>query len=274
MRLSQYVNAHGIDPFTRDDFFFVGGKLSVDPTRLILVGGQALEVWGFYFSVKEPKGDNVALTEDTDWLGNAQDAKWLCDLLGKDNTELKIAGQDDFGPQSALAFIGTSDGRVLLMDFLHSIVGAENDEVRRLAVPIEIEGVRLSVLHPILCLKSRFANLHVLPSKRTGNGQLQAQWSVSIVEAFLKKVPVGDGGRLLTRACHQVAEIAELAHGRYCYLEYRLDPCVAVTPEIIQRVGGRFESEDWPRTLARIKTKQERWTAFRLAQAERAKSKA
>lgn len=259
MRLSQYVNERGIDPFTKDDFLFVGSKLAVDPERLILVGGQALEVWGLYFNVAPPTGEHVALTEDTDWLGSEKDASWLCELLGRDNTELQLAGQNDAGPQSALAYIRTQDGRVLMMDFLRAIVGPSNEDVKRLAVPIQVEGVRLSVLHPLLCLESRFANLGVLPSKRRGNGPVQARWAISIAEAFLLKLPTDDGGRNLIRACHQVAEVAEYRHGKFCYLEFELDPCSAVTSEVVRRIGGRFESEDWPRTMARIDEKRARW---------------
>lgn len=66
MRLGAHVNQHGIDAFTREDFLFVGKRISRDPAKLILVGGQALEIWGIIFNVLAPTGDRFPLTADTD----------------------------------------------------------------------------------------------------------------------------------------------------------------------------------------------------------------
>ncbi len=175
MRLSALVNQRGVDAFTFDDFLFVGSKVSLDPSRLFLVGGQALETWGVVFDVLAPTGDRHPLTEDTDWLGSKRDALWLCDLLGKDNTELQLASADENGPSSALAFLKRPDGRILLMDFLRMVIGPSNEEVRRLAVPVQVgsaPAITLHVMHPLLCLASRLHNLKALEAKRKGNGPM------------------------------------------------------------------------------------------------------
>lgn len=268
MRLSAYVNQRGrVDPFTRDDFFFVGSKVSTDPARLVLVGGQAIETWGLFLEVPAPTGDQHPLTEDTDWLGGKRDAQWLCQMLGP-HVDLQIAGADEPGPSSAVAFLQRPDGRIVLMDFLHSIVGPSDAEVRRLAVPIRVGGVTLHVLHPLLCLHSRLANLAVLPHKRNGNGLLQAQWAINIARAFIEKMfDAGTHPRQVIRACHRVADQAAGRHGKFCFLEFNLDPLPAVSPHVITGIGGQFEQQDWPRTTAWISGKRERWQAHRAKQA-------
>ncbi len=184
MRLSAYVNQHGIDAFNFDDFIFVGQQVAKSPEALILVGGQVLETWGLAFNVLAPTGDTNPLTEDADWLGGKRDAIWLCERLGKAHTELVLAGDFDSTPSTAYAYLRRPDGRVLMMDFLRAIVGPSNEEIRKLAVPVQVaDQVTLHVLHPLLCLESRMANLEVLPAKREGNGPMQAQWAVNIARA-------------------------------------------------------------------------------------------
>lgn len=261
MRLSAYVARHGIDAFNREDFLFVSQQVAKAEEPMILVGGQALETWGLFFDVLAPTGDRHPLTEDTDWLGSKRDAQWLCEQLGLHITEIKFAGDTDNTVSTAYAYLQRPDGRVLMMDFLRAIVGPSNDDVRRLAVPVRVDGeVTLHILHPLLCLESRMANLEQLPSKRVGNGPMQAVWAVEIVAAYLHTVVHRGVMRDAIKACHHVAELAEYKSGRYCWLNFEeVDPLSAVTPDLVERIGGRFATDDWPRTLQRIAAKRERW---------------
>lgn len=263
MRLSAHVSRHGIDPFTREDLSLVTSQVAKDPSRLVLVGGQALETWGVFFDVLAPTGDRHPLTEDADWLGNAADANWLCTLLGKETTELQIPKMDDHGPSSALAFLKTADGRVLMMDFLHTVMGLQEVEIRKLAIPVSVDGGVMHVLHPLLCLESRMANLKHLPAKRGGNGPMQAVWALNIVSAYLAHIQAQQmPERQITRAIHRVGELAEFKSGRYCYLNFDLDPLSAVPDEVVAHIGGRFATEDWPRTKERIARKREKWSSI------------
>lgn len=260
MRLSAYVNQHGIDAFTREDFLYVGEKLSHDPARLILVGGQALEVWGVVMDVLAPTGDRFPLTADTDWLGDKRDAQWLCEQLGGD-VEIHLAKDFDSTPSTAYVLLKRPDGRVLMMDFLRTIVGPSNEAVRNLAVPVKTNGITFNVLHPLLCLESRLANIAVIPAKRSGNGVMQAKWAINIASAYLLRISSGGQVRQANKACHRIADIAQSKHSRYCFVNYGLDPMLAVNDEVVSAIGGMFQTEDWPRTKAMIDKKRAKWTA-------------
>lgn len=131
MRLRDLVKQQGIASFTADDFHFVTSKLSEDPGRLILVGGQAIAVWGVLLDVASPLGPQHTLTEDTDWLGGKLDAKWLCERLGPpSDVDLQFAGDFDSTPSSALAYLKRGN-RVLMMDFPANHRGAGEPENRR-----------------------------------------------------------------------------------------------------------------------------------------------
>lgn len=255
--LRQIVKQRGIDAFKFDDFIFVGKQLSQDPARLVLVGGQAIETWGHHFEVLPPTGNHEPLTEDTDFLGGKKDAQWLCNLLGKDSTDLVIAKDFDPSVNSAIAYLERPDGRILMIDFLRCIIGVNEKEIALTAVPISVAGINLHVLHPLLCLKSRLANLERLPSKRNANGKMQAEWAIAIVGAWLRQMAALKADqREMIKACTSVSEIAEFQSGPYCYHEHGLDPLMAVTDDIVAAVGGRFVTEDWRRKLERIEMKR------------------
>ncbi len=259
MKLSALAYKNGIDTFTAADFEFVSAKVSQDPERLILVGGQAIEIWARFLDVPSPIGNGSPLTEDTDWLGGKRDAQWLCERLGpKDDVELNFA--DDFGssPNSAQAYLRRA-GRILMMDFLRSIVGPDTEMIRKLAVEVQVRDAKILVMHPLLCLESRFANLEVIPAKRKGNGPMQAEWTIKITQAFLRRMVAENLDKdELAKACRRIAELAEHTYGKYCLLHFGLDALSAIPEDVVSHIGGRFETEEWPRSKERIKKKQAR----------------
>ena len=270
MKIKEYVDAHGVDAVSVEDFYFVGSKVSNDPSRLILVGGQAIETWGHYFGISAPTGDAQPLTEDIDWYGDKKSAVWLCNQLGRDSTQLTVAEPFDSSPNVAVALHQRPDGRVVLLDFLKTLAGLDPSEVVQRAVPIRVGPVNLHVLHPLLCLRSRLANLALLSSKRNHNGKMQAVWAIKIVAAFLANlVDSGAAQKQIIKASTEIQEMAEFKHGPYCYDEFQLDPLVAMTPELLAKIGGRFASEDWPRRIARIEEQRAKRLAHQLRMQQR-----
>lgn len=226
----------------------------------MLVGGQALEAWGHFFGVVPPTGNHEPLTEDTDFLGNKEDARWLCKLLGKDETELVLAKDFDPSPNTAIAYIRRPDDRILMIDFLRAIIGVSNEDIGKTSVRVEVAGNQLQVLHPLLCLKSRLANLEQLAVKRSGNGVMQAKWSIDIVRAYLLDLLGRNvSQRELIQQFSMVSEISEFGAGPYCYKNFGLDPLTAITSDMVEQIGTRFVTDDWPRRLARIEAKRQKY---------------
>ena len=235
-----------------------------EPKRLILVGGQALETWGVVLNVPAPNGQLNPLTEDADFLGSLEDAKWLVKLLGIDHTELYSPAFDDPTPNTALIYLQRKDNQVLMMDFLRCVTGLQNKEIDQLAAEIEVPTpsgsfIKLRVLHPLHCLVSRMANLESHPKKRQGNGFMQADWAITIVQAYLETLAKNATELQVRKACQKVAEMAEFGPGRYCYTNFAIDPLRAVTPNVLAAGGDGFVTNDWPRTMARIKGRRKKW---------------
>jgi hypothetical protein len=264
-RLSQIVKDAGIQAFTRDDFYLVCNGVAQDPARLVLVGGQAIEVWGVLLDVPAPTGDQNSLTEDTDWLGSAADAQWLANFLQCENAiELTKATLDDNTANTAVLLLQRPDGRILLMDFLHSITGLVNAAINKMAVLLELPNqhgklLSLRVLHPLHCLQSRMANLQIYSKKRAGNGPLQAQWAVDIVRAYLHQTALHNSSDEVAKACRERAETSASDPAQYCYKHYGLKPLQAVTPDVLVAAGDKFVQLEWPHMLKRLEVKQARW---------------
>lgn len=270
--LGQRAMSGQLAPFLPDDFYYVVDKTSRSPDRLVLVGGQALEVWGVVLDVPPPiavasGGQHFhALTVDADWLGQKADAQWLADLLGINQTELYIPAADDPTPSTAVLYL-ERNGRVMLMDFLAGITGITNTELLKYAADVDVDmpngtSVPLRVLDPVHCLLSRMANLKAYSSKRQGNGVLQAQWAQSILRAYLHyMVQNGAPEETMRAQCHRVAELAEFGSkaAEFCFTHYKIDPLQTVDDTVVAAGGAGFTEMDWPRTVERIRRKQAKW---------------
>lgn len=78
--------------------------------------------------------------------------------------KLTKAMLDDNTANTAVLLLQRPDGRILLMDFLHSITGLGNAAINKMAVLLERPSqhgkfLSLRVLHPLHSLQSRMANL-------------------------------------------------------------------------------------------------------------------
>ena len=270
--LGQRAMLGQLTPFLPGDFYYVVDKTSRSPDRLVLVGGQALEVWGVVLDVKPPSavasGEQHfhALTVDADWLGQKADAQWLADLLGSDHTELLIPAVGDPTPSTAVLYL-ERNGRVMLMDFLAYITGIDNTELLKFAAEVDVpmpdnRSVPLRVLDPVHCLLSRMANLKAYASKRAGNGLLQARWALDILSAYLRyMVACGAPEDTMRKQCHRVADVAEYGSkaAEFCFAQYHIDPLQAVDETVVAAGGAGFAEKDWPLTVARIRRKQDKW---------------
>lgn len=270
--LGQRAMSGQLAPFLPDDFYYVVDKTSRSPDRLVLVGGQALEVWGVVLDVPPPiavasGGQHFhALTVDADWLGQKADAQWLADLLGINQTELFIPAADDPTPSTAVLYL-ERNGRVMLMDFLASVTGVNNTDLLKYAADVDVDmpngtSVPLRVLDPVHCLLSRMANLKAYSSKRQGNGVLQAQWAQSILQAYMHyMVKNGAPDETMRAQCHRVAELAEFGSkaAEFCFTHYQIDPLQTVDEVVVAAGGAGFAEMDWPRTVERIRRKQANW---------------
>lgn len=126
--------ATGFDWFCPDDLPIFFKALQKTPTPAILVGGQSLTFWIDRFDITIPPIETPCLTMDADVLATKHDAKIVADEL---HGTLKIATIDDNTPNTTIVTYQTPDGRSLFVDFMDSLIGLTNKEIRETAVELE-----------------------------------------------------------------------------------------------------------------------------------------
>ena len=165
-------------------------------------------------------------------------------------------------PNTAIVTYKTPDGRTLFVDFMGSLIGLTNEEIRKTAVELEHpEYGFIRILHPSLVLKSRIVNLHRLQSKRDTNGIEQARLAVLLAKAFFENyVSLGLAGknpdRYLIDRVMWLGKLALSDAGMFVFVQWKIDVMDAAPTGLI--ANKKFHTEHWPRLDARIRAKRDR----------------
>ena len=242
--------------FCAADFNIVLGAIArhKNPERIVLVGGQSLIGWALHYGIDIPTTEYPALTQDADFLGTRKDAEFLAKEIG---AQIRVATLDDHTPNTAvLAWPSPVTGKILTLDFLLGLIGVATEDIKKMAVTLQFEGQEpVHILHPLLCLVSRFENLLRLKIKRTGNGIAQARVAVEVVKMYvMDRLSSGtpEDEKEAIRAANQIARTARSTAGVFVYFQYGIDVMTAVDPSLFKNFP-LFEKKDWPNSI--------RWTA-------------
>lgn len=109
----------------------------------MLVGGQSLTAWVEYYKIKLPTLEGPYLTIDADFLGTKIEAEVIAKELG---SNAQIPSIDDHTPNAATIDFSGASGKRLHIDILSGVLGLKSDDVRKLAVNLEINN-NSRVLH-------------------------------------------------------------------------------------------------------------------------------
>ncbi|MBT0671488.1 hypothetical protein HT136_24255 [Novosphingobium profundi] len=207
---------------------------------VVLVGGQAIVVWTSYYnhaSEFQPPADPVT-TKDVDFYGSSRQALAIARLV---NGTVRIPQTDDATPSSAVIDLGTTSDEDERIDFLDHVQGAGDKAVSAAAIPLNFEMhgpdgpcmIRVRVMHPFHCLKSKLSNKSVLGrNTATANAQLEA--TSTILREFIDDMisqgqDEGEGAKICTKiATDTVKELGSFLErdivGRDAHLNMQHDP--------------------------------------------------
>ncbi len=235
--------------------------LRVCGPRALLVGGQALAAWAVHYGIR-PVGDlSRSVTMDADFIGTSDTAQALQRSLGPP-WKLRKATFDDAGEQVAKVYATVPEEGIKQVDFLSGIIGLDTKGVRKRASIIALaDGVTVQLLHPLDVLESRLRNLDALPSKRNAVGVAQARLAVSVVRAFIEShLDSGGDPRTVRQAVKRVEKLALDTRLSHVAFTFEIDVLVAIP---VKRIAyPRFHEQQWPRVLARLERKREKFVAL------------
>lgn len=235
--------------------------LSIDEVRTILsicspagllVGGQALAFWADHLGVDRPRLLAPYVTADADFIGDASLARDLGKRLG---WKTWIPTLDDATPQTGKVTHREKDG-VKEVDFLSGVAGLSTKDIARRAAVIKVPGIgTLRVIHPVDVLDSRIQNLHLLPEKRNEMGIAQAELSIDVARAWVRREIEEDGERAGLKLLERIVDIAAEIAGLHVAVLYGLDPLRAV-PISEFRTTTALHKKRWPQIEKAIDEKR------------------
>lgn len=237
--------------------------------RALLVGGQALAFWAQYYGITPVGVLGVNVTSDADFLGSAEIARELAEVLKPKGWRYWRATMDDATAQTAKLSKRVEGQGIKQVDFLGNIVGLDSERIRRRAVTLHLaEGTQLKVLHPLDVLESRLKNLAALPSKRNRQGIAQARLAIDITRGYLEQLVREANTPLLLNAIENVARIAQDKSLHSVFHDFKLNPLLAVPDD--QVPSEKFRTHRWPEIL-KLAEAQRRAYAQRQRRAKAAK---
>jgi len=214
--------------------------------KSVLVGGQAVAFWAGYYGIQSRL---PALTTDIDYLGTAADAR-KADARISFRHALKIATFDDATPNTAVITVELEGyDEPILIDYLASIVGLDSRDVRKGAVLIDFDGVRLHVLHPLQLLESKIHNLYRIESKRTAEGIEQARLAIEIAGAFVAgQVDEKRDQKQLTGLIDNIGKFAATTPACFSRLAFSLECLDALPAKVFEDcvLPRLFHEKRWP----------------------------
>jgi hypothetical protein len=216
----------------------------------VLVGGQSLAAWAAALGIRPGPPLDPYVTSDIDFLGSRRVARELADKL---DAELLVPpAEDPVQVNAAVLLLRDPLGGRILVDFLNAVVGLDASKIRKRALEVEAFGTVFRVMHPIDCLESRVANLHLLPSKRNEIGVAQARLAVEIVHAFVARVALSGNVHHALKLAEHVGRLARGKVAAQVGAQYGFDILEAVPVANLPRV---FREKQWPRIVARARKK-------------------
>jgi hypothetical protein len=158
---------------------------------VFVIGGQATNLWAWFYRDRDAGLREPLTSDDIDYFGSAQSARLFAEAI---NGELHLPETDRLTPNTALVK-AIINGREIRIDFLKEVLGVTDRELQRGISEIALQGqdehgteveVHVRLIHPVVCLKSRVANILSPATRRTDAialGQLSA--ALIIVRCFI-----------------------------------------------------------------------------------------
>jgi hypothetical protein len=148
-------------------------------------------------------------------------------------------------------------------------VGLDTEAVRRRASEVILaDGVTVRLLHPLDVLESRLRNLDVLSSKRNAIGVAQARLAVTVARAFIEGyMDAGGDPRTVRQAVKRVEKLA--LDTRLSRVAFTHDIDVLAAIPVARIAYPRFHEQQWPKLVARLERKREKFVALQARRSTR-----
>lgn len=202
----------------------------VQDADAIVVGGQSVNLWAEFYKARAPEiaQQGPFTSKDIDFYGAIESAELLADALGG---EIRRPRLDDETPNAALV-VAMLGNRQIEIDFMRVVLGVDDASIKDKYVtlrgihPIDrTKHIRMMVLHPLDCVKSRYANVNIL-GREDEISLKQAAVAIAVLKFFIEdRLAEGDWKMAQATLCdlYDVAR-REFTRGMKASRHDRLNP--------------------------------------------------
>lgn len=249
--------------FSAKDALEVARHLQESPS-VVLVGGQSLNFWAEQLRDAVPELERLApfQSSDVDFLGTVQDVQTCARRLGG---KVAYPSPDQFNtPEVGVVYCILKGNRVKI-DFLGYLAGLDSHDIRKAAIPAEMDGVVLRVMHPINVLRSRVANVVQL-RRRDSLALRQTRVAIHIAAEYTRRVGL-ERPRTALNLIEEVFDIACSKEGIRVWYDHGIDVFDAA-----RSFGGlptEFAKKRLPQMQAHLSEKRDRYKTLADSIAER-----
>jgi hypothetical protein len=201
--------------FTPESLISLFQAIDREELDLILVGGQAINIWATYYAHRVPALiDYLPFSSiDLDFYGGKVEAIACQEILGG---TLNLNRDFEPSPNTGVLVVPT-ETQPLRVDFLGSVFGVGDIELSQSAIFFEgqqqLAGVRVKILNPMLCLEGKLKATIGLPQE--GRQDLKhLRMSLLFVKEYIKDTierDVRQGLKLIERVAFNIWSDAGLS---------------------------------------------------------------
>jgi hypothetical protein len=158
--------------------------------HVVVIGGQAVYFWAYYFSQRMPGLLSGAppTSKDLDICGDKQAVVQAAKLL---HGEPRLPAFEHMSPNAGIVEFRDSEGYDRVLDVIAEPYGLKREDVIRTSLRVTIEGdgkpVPFYVMNPVVCMESRVKNVGGL-GIQTPHALRQLRASIPCARAFLAEL--------------------------------------------------------------------------------------
>jgi hypothetical protein len=249
---------------TPEDLLDIWLKLQAVNLDVVVVGGQAVNLWAVKYSERCPQLLDLLpfASEDLDFYGGKIEAITCRDAL---EGEVKLNQDFDPSPNSGVVIAKISGG-TLRIDFLASVYGLNDLEITDSAISFagedRLAGVNIKVLNPLLCLEGKLKCLRGLP--QGGRQDLKhVKIATLCVREFLTDICINQKPRTGLKLVERVLENALREDGLSAWYRHQVEVESAIPLESIAELTDekwvRFSETRLPQIEAQIQLKRQKY---------------
>ena len=228
--------------------------------RLVLVGGQAVNYWAERFRAEDPGLEPLApfTSADIDFLGRAEAVE---SIARRFHGKARFADWDHQNTPEIAVVEGTYNGKPLRIDFLGSVIGPSNVDIRQSALKVteQTSGTSFLALHPLHLLECRLGNV-AGPLKRHDEQSLrQLKAAIRVTANYIRhrlRDPEG-GPRKALNQIERVFALADEDQALFAKARHNIDLIEAIPTDIVPELPQPFTETRWPQVQQHLARRYE-----------------